>query len=469
MDMSTPEALATMRLVNHGWRNAVDGHVTSFRPKKRVIEPMLSQLLSRFKNLKDINSPDPNDARLLLQVSDQTLPTLKGLTRLQSLAMGLLVTADGFNTHAVSISRSLTSLSYHGGGSVRNRRDTRSTVQRNVVHGLDDKSAAVIGGTLTGLNDLAISRCAEIGVGLTALSALTNLRALQLYELEKLDNATFFAVASPLTGLTALTVSMCELITDEAAPTLKCLTSLERLDFSHNGRLSDVSDILIDSLGPLTRLQSLMLSSCQATLRTLPSLPQLLHLEVAETEVDDEGLQSLSRVPLLQRLSIADCQQATCKGLGSLRLLPCLESLNMRSCQGIIATEEDLHPMSTIGHLTRLTSLKADYLPFDEMGDFLVDLAPLTSLRVLTLDDFYGPLTDRALDALCGLRNLQQLKMRSLKLEPSSLQRLQEVLVNLEPAGLQLDAENDILQWVQAMNANAVDDEDEGPYLMFAP
>jgi len=44
------------------------------------------------------------------------------------------------------------------------------------------------------------------------------------------------------------------------------------------------------------------------TLRTLPQLPALVHLEVASTETDDAGLLTLEHQSNLQRLSLADCQ-----------------------------------------------------------------------------------------------------------------------------------------------------------------
>ncbi len=49
----------------------------------------------------------------------------------------------------------------------------------------------------------------------------------------------------------------------------------------------------------------------QVTLGTLPPLPLLRHLEVAEADVGNAGLLALEGTPALQRLSLADCQQAS--------------------------------------------------------------------------------------------------------------------------------------------------------------
>ena len=53
---------------------------------------------------------------------------------------------------------------------------------------------------------------------------------------------------------------MCELIGDEATAAVAALTDLRQLDFSQNGPFTDVGVV---ALLPLTRLQSLVLSSSQ--------------------------------------------------------------------------------------------------------------------------------------------------------------------------------------------------------------
>lgn len=62
----------------------------------------------------------------------------------------------------------------------------------------------------------------------------------------------------------------------------------------------------------------------QVTLGTLPPLISLRHLEVASTDTDDAGLMTLEHLPLLARLSIADCQVIMKESLSETSLLSCL-------------------------------------------------------------------------------------------------------------------------------------------------
>lgn len=412
---ASPEARATlpaMRLVSKTWRDFVDDRVQELEPTAPIREPQLSQLLRRFTRLRAIN---PDEWPMPLRCEDATLPALLGLKKLEALALNFNFGPESV-VRLAPLGAHLTMLSY--AGEVTTTRSRR----RNLGTGLTNAAARVIGSSLISLQRLNISRCSELGEGVAAFSSLTRLQSLRLYEISGLNDNGFIPAVSGLTRLTSLTVAMCD-IGDASMTAVAQLTLLETLDLSQNAELGDLG---VARLAPLLLVTSLSLSGASTvTLGTLPPLISLRHLEVASTDTDDTGLMTLERLPLLARLSIADCQAVSGGGLFYLALVPGLQSLNLSSCLEL--GEDD--PLLAIQHLTGLTSLKMAFIEGLEDRD-LEHLGPLTRLEVLTLNglaELYGP----GLVVLKSLKSLRVLSMPDLPLSPADADAIRVALPNL--------------------------------------
>ena len=108
---------------------------------------------------------------------------------------------------------------------------------------------------------------------------------------------------------------------------------------------------------PLVKLSELRLSGSnisKAGLANLHNVPNLVHLDLSQTSVDDGGLESIKSIPTLRTLYFAGCYGITDKAADDLAEMTGLESLNVA---GTRLTQAGLLKLGT---LKRLRSIRSD-------------------------------------------------------------------------------------------------------------
>jgi internalin A len=199
-----------------------------------------------------------------------------------------------------------------------------------------------------------------------------------------------------LTSLQSLDLSRCGRLSDLAP--LARLSSLQRLDLSRCEQLGNIS-----SLVGLTALKELNLSRCEglSDLRPLAKLTSLERLDLSECFMFRGDLSPLAQLTTLQSLDLSGCWNLT-GNLSPLAKLTSLKSLNLSGClldagssfgainlsplagltslEFLALNDWNLYRISPLANLTKLQSLELSNCLF---GDDRSTLAQLTSLRSL--------------------------------------------------------------------------------------
>ena len=108
---------------------------------------------------------------------------------------------------------------------------------------------------------------------------------------------------------------------------------------------------------PLVKVSELRLSGSKisnAGLANLHNVPNLVHLDLSQTDVDDDGLDSIKSIPTLRTLYVAGCFSITDKAAEDLAEMTGLESLN------VAGTRMTQAGLLKLGTLKRLRSLRSD-------------------------------------------------------------------------------------------------------------
>lgn len=197
----------------------------------------------------------------------------------------------------------------------------------------------------------------------------------------------------------------------------------------------------VKSLGRMTRLRNLRVSGDAVTddsVAPLSGLGDLAALALHETEVGDEGLRSLGELTELRELSLFGTP-VTDAGLETIGGMPRLVKLRLRQtgvtgeAAGPLAETsiEDLElaetefsnaGMATVASMPRLTKLNLWLTRVDDDGvEALRGLERMTSLN---LDNLPG-VTDRSIDVINTLPNLEFLHLGKTGITPAGLRRLQ--------------------------------------------
>ena len=108
---------------------------------------------------------------------------------------------------------------------------------------------------------------------------------------------------------------------------------------------------------PLIKVNELRLSESKisnAGLANLHNVANLVHLDLSQTDVDDDGLDSIKSIPTLRTLYFAGCYSITDKAAEDLAKMTGLESLN------VAGTRLTKAGLLKLGTLKRLRSLRSD-------------------------------------------------------------------------------------------------------------
>jgi DNA-binding response OmpR family regulator len=149
----------------------------------------------------------------------------------------------------------------------------------------------------------------------------------------------------------------------------------------------------------------------------LDNLGDLRFLSLAETRIDDEGLQHLLNLSGLEELHL-DHTLVTDAGLALLQSLPNLKILDLK---GTAVSDDGL------AHISPLSQLEGLYLTRTGIGDDgLAHLRPLGRLQTLILWD--TAIGDDGLKHLQGLTGLRELILWNTRVTPEGVARLQQHL-----------------------------------------
>ncbi|KAJ1437524.1 Leucine-rich repeat [Sesbania bispinosa] len=210
--------------------------------------------------------------------------------------------------------------------------------------GIDDEGLATLQASCESMKMLNLSKCQNIShIGLTALTngaqnleklilsnslAVTNDLAMCLQSFPRLQLVKVDGCAGTSSGLKAIGTSCasvkelnlckCVAATDETVSFLvQTLNVLEKLDITCCRKITHASIYSITN--SCTRLTSLRMESCSmvnSDAFILIGQCQLLEeLDATDTEIDDEGLESISRCTKLSSLKLGICLKITDNGL----------------------------------------------------------------------------------------------------------------------------------------------------------
>lgn len=197
----------------------------------------------------------------------------------------------------------------------------------------------------------------------------------------------------------------------------------------------------VKSLGQMTRLRNLRVSGPAVTDDSAPplaGLENLAALALHETEVGDEGLRSLGELTGLRELSLFGTP-VTDAGLETIAGLPRLAKLRLRqtgvtgeSAGALAETSiEDLElaetefsnaGMAAVASMPQLTKLNLWLTRVDDEG--LEALRGVERMTSLNLDNLPG-VTDRSIDVINTLSNLEFLHLGKTGITPAGLRSLQ--------------------------------------------
>lgn len=240
---------------------------------------------------------------------------------------------------------------------------------------------------------------------LARLQRLTGLTSLSLSSCNMVTDSGV-AELQPLTSLISLNLACCLKITDKSLATLQIMTSLNRLDLTSCWQLTDQGVSMLQFLISLNWLS--LQGCCLVTDRGVQALQELKSLSTLSLQgccyVTDIGAEALRNLKVLTSLNVQECHKISDKGVEHLSHLPGLTSLNLASCwQVSTAGVKTLQNLSNLMHLNLRTCLRV-------CDDALIALDPVKSLQSLNLEGCFE-VTDQGLLALRSHAGLTSLNL----------------------------------------------------------
>ncbi|CAJ1942982.1 unnamed protein product [Cylindrotheca closterium] len=291
------------------------------------------------------------------------------------------------------------------------------------------------GGRQFSLRMLCLARCAIGNSGVECLNRLEQLEELNLSGCTAISSAVLGRSIGALSMLSVLDVSYCPGIL--RAPWQGRISNVKSLCLSYAG----VRDNQMLHFDNLPCLEELNLDSCLVSDWTIAHLaqndvtPNLVSLDLADTDLSDSGMRHLAKFTKLKRLSLFYCNVSN-SGLHHLAQLTSLESLNLDSRD---IGDEGLYHLRHLKNLkaldifsgritdsgcaliSKIKSLESLELCGGMISDLgcamLASLENLTSLN-LSQNEF---ITDRGAAALSALRNLTALNLSNTRVTSSAL------------------------------------------------
>ena len=345
----------------------------------------------------DKQSPDKPVTFVLLsgpKVTDADLAVLKGLSRLQNLALCETQITDA---------------------GLKNLEGLKRLQMLSLINSkVTDAGLEYLKG-LSQLRRLFLNGTQVAGTGLKYLEGLSQLQMLMLDE----SKATGVGLEH-LRGLSQLHDLWLDNtpITDAGLEHIKGLTQLRWLNLQRT-QITDAGLKYLKGLSQLEKLNLIGTKITNAGLEHIKGLGQLQLLALSDTQVTDAGLEYLKGLSRLQML-ILDQSRITDAGLKPLKGL---NQLHVLCISGSQVTDAGLE------QLKRLSQLKSLDLGDTHVTDAgLEQLKGLSELQRLSLVN--TRVTDTGLERLKGLSKLQWLDLTRTKVTDEGVKRLQQALPN---------------------------------------
>ncbi len=171
-------------------------------------------------------------------------------------------------------------------------------------------------GRCKNLETLCLKRVELNKKDLQTLSALPKLNYLELYNIEGLNDDTL-AYFLPMKSLEELYFESCPL-TDASAKYLAQMSNLEGVSLNN----AKVSDKIIAPLSGLPKLEKLWLVNTQIRdLKDIDKLQKLEELHLSATNINDNTLLEIARLPHLTELEVWYCKKLTRQGIAAFKRL----------------------------------------------------------------------------------------------------------------------------------------------------
>lgn len=227
-------------------------------------------------------------------------------------------------------------------------------------------------------------------------------------------DAAFFEHLGHLHALESLNVISTKFNDDWIEPIGK-LTTLKKLSFTNNGKLTDAG---MEKLAGLTNLESFNFVGTQITGRAYARCTgwnKITRVSHRGSSIDDEGLKELcDHLPNLESISLAHAK-FTDAGAPNLAKLKKLKGL-------------ELGAHATAAALQNLSGLPLEYLQLGEGftgADSIAAIKPIATLRRLTLTNC-KEINDDGLKLAANLKQLEQIEFGFLELPDDRLPQLQQ-------------------------------------------
>lgn len=199
-------------------------------------------------------------------------------------------------------------------------------------------------------------------------------------------------------------------VTDLGFPALKDLANVEEMNLYYTEQIGDGALVVMRNWKKLKRLNLRGTKVTDLGVAQLANHPSLEWLDVGYSLYTDGGFEPLTTIPNLRHIA-AGGNKVTDVGLNLLRLTPNLTSLDLaggqRTDSGVWAASVTDRGLETIGQLRNLQSLNLRGSKITDAGmGRLATLAALTSL-----DLGQTSLSARGLAPLAAMKQLQQLSL----------------------------------------------------------
>jgi len=284
------------------------------------------------------------------------------------------------------------------------------------------------------LRMLCLARCAIDNSGVECLNRLKQLEELSLSGCTDVGSSSLGRAIENLSVLSVLDISYCPGIL--RASWQGKIDNVKSLCLSYSG----VRDNQMLRFNHLPNLEELNFDSCVVSDWTIAHLaendvtPNLLSLDLSDTDLSDAGMQHLSKFTKLKHLSLFYCNVSN-SGLQHIAQLTSLESLNLDSRD---IGDEGLYHLrhlnlkaldifsgritdSGCSMISKIKSLESLELCGGFIGDLgcamLASLENLTSLNLSQNDS----ITDRGAAALAALSNLRALNLSNTRVTSAAL------------------------------------------------
>lgn len=263
---------------------------------------------------------------------------------------------------------------------------------------IDDQMPLVA--RLTGLRTLSLASAEVTPQSLSLLTSLSRLE--QLYAPDKTSDAAMAEIVK-MQSLKILDIGPSRM-TDEGLRSLGKLTSLEVLELYGNAGMTDAG---LKALAQLRSLRHMRLGQEGAFtdrgMEYLAAMPALKVLWLDTPHVGDGGMRQLSKSRSLERLCVHWLDKITGRGVAYLKDMPQLKGLDVNSAR---LTDADL---VNFGAMPNLDDLILGYGFTDAGISHLADCKHLKRLRAQGISN--SPLTDKSLEAISSLHELEDLSI----------------------------------------------------------